>query len=555
MSQEKSDLLRALQFRNKSMKERYDVVRPSFQDVAQWIDPARGRHLGMGDNADRLKQIQLIDSTPRKAHRIVKAGLMGGLSSPSKPWFKLKARGFERPSGQVQAWLSESQRIIYEILQASNAYSALFQCYGDLSLFGVYAGVVRSSYENVIHVQSMPIGSFLLGADDEGDVDTLHWTIKMTVRNIVERFGMENCSPRVQNMYKANQMNDRVDVRAAIEPRLVKDPMKAYRSDNMDTGVFYWEEGSRDKLLHEGGLTYAGILAPRWETVSDDPWPISSPGRDALGDIRQLQAQQRDRDTAVQMSYKPPLAGPAEGMGFSYIPGAYNVLSMAEMAKGMPQPMLSVTPQIQHLDMGIQNTQGRVFEAFYADLFRMASEYGIEGVKNVTATAIASLQEEKLIVLGPVLESLDRGLLSPLIKAAFHYAQEAEIIPPAPDDLVGAEVDVEFVSLLAQAQRAIGVASMERTIGFAGTLAQMGMPGVMQTFDGDGLVREFADQVGFPMDRFRPEEDVAAEREQQAQQAQAQMMAEQAPALAGAANLISEANVRGQETLAAQGLV
>lgn len=549
------ELLRALQFRNKSMEAQYGNVRSSFQDAALWVDPARGRHLGLGENGDRRKQVQLIDSTPRKAHRIVKAGLMGGLSSPSKPWFKLKARGFEKPTGEVMAWLAECQRRLYEVLQASNAYRALFECYGDLSTFGVYAGLVRSSYDSIINIQSFPVGSFLIATNDEGDVDTLHWSVKMTVRNMVERFGIENCSQRVRNMYNSNQMNDRVSVRAAIEPRLDRDPIKGWRADNMPISVCYWEEGARDKLLHNGGLSYNGILCPRWETVSDDPWPISSPGRDAIGDIKQLQAQQRDRDTAVQMSYKPPLAGPAEGVGFSYNPGSYNVMSLGEMSKGMPQPLVQVTPQIQHLDMGISQTQGRVFEAFYADLFRMASEYGIEGVKNVTATAIAQLQEEKLIVLGPVLESLDRNLLSPLIKATFHYMQEADIIPPAPEELVGVEVDVEFVSLLAQAQRAIGVASMERTIGFAGTLAQMGIPSVMQNFDGDGLVREFGDQVGFPMDRFRKEDEIAAEREAEAQMAQQQMMAEQAPQLASAASLISEANMRGQETLAAQGLI
>lgn len=544
----------ALQFREKSLRALWDNVQPSMADAAQWIDPARGRHLGLGDSADRRKQKVLIDSTPRKAYRILKSGLMGGLSSPSRPWFKLKLRGFDKPSHDMQVWLDECQRRLYHVLAASNAYNALAQCYGDLGLFGCYAGVVRGSFDDVIHVQSFPVGSFVFGEDDNGQVDTLHWTLKMTVRQVVQRFGLDACSDRVRNQWKNNQLNDRVEIRAAIEPRLHRDPMKDGLASNMPVAVYYRESSVRDKLLHAGGLEYAGILGPRWETVVDDPWPISSPGRDALGDIKQLQSQQRDRDTAVQMSYKPPLMGPAHGARFSYIPGAYNAVSMGDLAKGPIQAAIQVNPNIQHLDMGIAQTQGRVMEAFYADLFRMASEYGMQGAKDVTATAIAEMKEEKLIVLGPVLESLDRGLLTPLIQSTFHYMQEADIVPPAPDDAVGAEIQVEFISLLAQAQRAIGVAAIERTIGFAGTMAQV-QQGVLDNLDGDALLREFADQVGFPSSGFRSPQAVEAQREAAAQQAQQQQMMEMAQPMAQAANLISEANARGQEALAAEGLV
>lgn len=523
-------------------------------EAARWIDPARGRHLGMGERADRVKHLMLPDSTHRKAYRILKSGLMGGLSSPSRPWFKLKLEGYEKPSHDIQVWLDEVQRLMYLILAGSNAYNALSQCYGDLGLFGCYAGVMRGSYDDVIHIQSFPVGSYVFGENDNGQIDTLHWTLKMTVRQMVERFGLDSVSETVRGMWKRNQMNDRVEVRAAIEPRLQHDPMKPKVAANMPVAVYYREAKVQDKLLHVGGLEYAGILAPRWETVVDDPWPISSPGRDALGDIKQLQAQQRDRDTAVQMGYKPPLMGPAAGAQFSYLPGAYNALTIADIERGGPRPVFQHGLNIQHLDSGIGLTQARVNEAFFADLFRMASEYGMQGAKDVTATAIAEMKEEKLITLGPVLESLDRGLLAPLVQGTFHYMQEADILPPAPDDAVGAQVGVEFISLLAQAQRAIGVAAIERTIGFAGTVAQL-QPEVLDSINGDALLRDFADQVGFPASGFHSPEAVEAQRQARAEQAQQQQMMEMAQPMAQAANLLSEANARGQETLAAEGIV
>lgn len=547
-------IIEALAFREKSLRERWDNVQSDMAEAARWIEPARGRHLDQGERADRAKHLMLPDSTHRKAYRILKSGLMGGLSSPSRPWFKLKLQGFEKPDHETQVWLDEVQRRMYLILSTSNAYNALQQCYGDLGLFGCYAGVMHGSFEDVIHIQSFPVGAYVFGEDDNGKVDTLHWTLKMTVRQMVERFGLDNVSPVVAQMWKRNQMNDRVEVRAAIEPRSHRDPMKGAIASNMPVAVYYREAKVQDKLLHKGGLERSGILAPRWETVVDDPWPISSPGRDAVGDIKQLQAQQRDRDTAVQMGYKPPLVGPVAGTQFSYLPGAYNALTVADLDKGAPRPIFQNQMNIQHLDQGIAVTQARVSEAFFADLFRMASEYGMAGAKDVTATAIAAMQEEKLIVLGPVLESLDRGLLSPIIEGTFHYMQEADLVPPPPRHVAGAQVSVEFTSLLAQAQRAIGVAAIERTIGFAATLAQV-QQGVLDNLDGDALLRDFADQVGFPASGFRSPEAVEAQRAAAAEQAQQQQMMEMAQPMAQAASLFSEANARGQEALAAEGLV
>ena len=547
MNKADQEIIQALEFRKKSMDTRFGNVRPSFEDVAQWIDPARGRHLGQSDNADRRKALMLVDSTPRKAYRILKSGLMGGLSSPSRPWFKLKLAGYEKPDHEAQVWLDECQRRMYEVLAGSNAYNALSQCYGDLGLFGVYGGVLRGSRESIIHIRSFPVGAYLMAENDEGQVDTLHWTLKMTIRNMVKEFGLENVSDRVKNMYERNQVNDTVDVCAAIEPRLVKDPMSPLAKDR-ETAIYYWEKGSKDKLLHNGGMSFNGILGPRWETVVDDPWPISSPGRDSLGDVKQLQAQQRDKDTAIQFSYKPPLMGPTPGQKFSYLPGAYNVVTAADLQKGGPRPVVDVRPDVQWMLANVQETQGRIMEAFYADLFRMASEYGMQGAKDVTATAIAEMKEEKLIVLGPVLESLDRGLLSPLIQGTFHYMQEYEILPEPPAAILGVSVQVEFVSLLAQAQRAIGVAAIERTIGFAGTLAQLD-PGVMTNLNADETLRDFADQVGFSMKNMRSQKEVDAEREGAAQQAQAQQMMEMAQPMASAASLLSEASARGQTGL------
>ena len=548
-------IIKALDARRKGMDERYGVVDPSFRDVAHWLDPARGRYLGQDENGDARKRAALIDSTPRKALRTVRAGLMSGLSSPARPWFILRASGYERPTHAMQVWLDECRRILFEVLAGSNAYASLMYAYGDLSLFGCFAGIARFSRENVVHVQSFPTGAYVWAESDEGGIDTLHWTMKMTVRQVVERYGLEAVSQRVKNQYEANNLNERVDICAAIEPRLTHDPMKPKYSRNMPVAVYYWEKGERSRLLHEGGLeAKSSIIGPRWETVIGDPWPVSSPGRDMLGDARQLQRQHIDRDTAVQAGYKPPMVGPVEASQFSYHPGAYNVLSVANMDKGRPVPIFQGQLNIQHLDAGIQATQSRVMEASFADLFRIASEYGVQGLKDVTATGIDQMRDEQLMVLGPVLESVDRGMLAPLVETAFHHCQQSGLLPPVPQDMDGVPVTVEFTGILFQAMRAIGIAPTERMIGFAGTVAGILGPDVLKNLDGDKIVREFGEQIGFSANGFREPDMVEAERKAEAEAMQQQQMMDAMPQAAQAASLLSEASARGEQGLSAMGV-
>ena len=180
------------------------------------------------------------------------------------------------------------------------------------------------------------------------------------------------------------------------------------------------------------------------------------------------------------------------------------------------------------------------------------TDMALSGRASITATEIAERHEEKLMALGPVLESLDHELLQPLIEATFAYMQDADILPDAPDSITGEAIKVDYISLRAQAQKASGVGASERTIGFAGTLAQI-KPSVIDMLDEDQMMREFADQVGPPPGILLSPEEVAEKRKAaQRAAAQAQAVAAAEP-LAGAANLLSQATLNGQEALARSG--
>jgi hypothetical protein len=554
MSDSDRELLSALRRRRVGMDAEYEQWEPHFRELRDAIQPARGR-FSLGENRfSSTINKRIIDSSGRKGLRTLKSGLMAGMTSPSRPWFKLGLHNdSNKDDPDVKAYLHEVQKRMYSVLRGSNIYRTLDACYGDLGMYGTFGGLIVGSFDNVIHSHSFPMGLYRIAENEDGAVDVLHWDIRMTVAQVVSKFGLKMCSISVQNRYKNNDLHSYVDVMAAVEVRRERDPMSPLAIDK-PIGAFYWEKNRHDGFLQIGGHGTNGILGPRWERVEGESWATSSPGMDALGDCVQLQQQHKDKAIAIQMSYKPAMQGPAGfKKHFRNVPGGVTTVATTDMAKGGLRPTHEVRPDIQGLLMDINETRGRIDESFYVDLFRMASQQGVDGVKNVTATAIAEMHEEKLIALGPVLESLDHGLLTPIIEATFHYMQEANILPEAPESLNGQPIKVEFISLLAQAQKAIGLASIERTIGFVATLANI-KPEALDKLDADATVDEFADQVGPPPGIILTTKQAEERRQARAQQQQQQMMMEQAEPMANAAKLISEANQRGSAGLAQGGI-
>ena len=544
------ELRKTLDHRRNAMAQEYQYWEGHFRELRDAIQPTRGRFEADERRSASSINKRILDSTAQMALRTLRAGLMSGVTSPSRPWFRLGLRGSSADEAEfeVKDWLHEVQRRMYEVMRGSNIYRMLDTTYGDLGLYGTAANIVVSDFEDVVRGHSLQVGRYLLGEDGSGRVTSLFREIKMPVRGIVETWGLDSVSDRVRTCWDRGEYYQTFSVCHMIDKRADGDPA-AMRASGRPWASIYWEKDSPNQFLHIGGNRVKPLLAPRWEQVEGEAWSASSPGMVALGDARSLQVSQEQKAIAIQKMHNPPLIGGAVqgGMFFKNVPGGFTAMATTDLQSGGIRPAYEVRPDIQGLVLDIQETQRRVDVAFYKDLFQMAA-VALEGRSQITAREIAERHEEKLMALGPVLESLDHELLQPLIEATFSYMQDADILPEAPDSLAGQPIKVEYISLLAQAQKAIGVGAIERTIGFAGTLAQI-KPEVIDMLDEEQMMREFADQVGVtPGTLLSPGELAKKRKAAQEAAAQAQMVAAAEP-MAGAAKLLSEANLNGMDAL------
>jgi len=546
---DQADTIRDLKRRRAAMDTEFRYWEPHFKELRDHIIPTRGRfHLREDRRGSSINKM-IIDSAGQKALRTLRAGLMSGMTSPSRPWFRLGLYDDEladRPA--VKQYLEVAQKRMYTVMRGSNIYRTLDACYSDVGLFGTFCGLLVSDFDTLIHSHAFPMGSYRIAEDENGVVTSVQYDCKRTVAQLVQQFGIENCSSSTQNLYKRNHLHEWVDITHAIDPRLERDPMSPFNTD-MPWASHYWERTETSKLLQEGGFAFNPILAPRWESVMGETYSVSSPGMMALGDCRQLQLQQREKAMAIQMMTRPPMIAPAGfARKFKNIPGGITTVDSQDLQKGGLRPAYQASPDVNALMFDINETRRRISEAFFEDLFMLTVQ---SDRRQITAREVAERHEEKLIVLGPVLEALDHGLLQPIIEATFNYMQQSQLLPPAPEELENAALKVEYVSLLAQAQKMVGTASIERTVGFVGSLAQI-KPEALDLIDSDVMVREFADQVGPPVKSVRDADQVAAIREQRAQQEQQAQAMSMLESGAGTAKLLSEANERGARALEQQ---
>lgn len=507
--------------------------------ISQYQFPRAGRFLTSDTNEGKKKNNLIYDNTAVFAVRTLAAGMMSGVTSPARPWFRLGLADKELMEfGPVKQWLHDAAELMRAIFSASNTYNALHGCYEELGAFGTWANVVLPDFDNVIHHYPMTIGEYYLAHNERGQIDTIAREMKMTVGQMVSMFGKDNVSQAVRNLWSRGAYDVWVDVVHMIQPRRDRD-MRKRDAKNMPFSSCYFEPGkeSWDKYLRESGFKRFPGLCPRWTVTGNDIYG-RSPGMDALGDVKQLQFEQQRKAQAIEYQVNPPIQVPTayKDVAQSRLPGGVMYVDAMSPGGGV-RSAFEVNLRLDFLMDSIRDTRDRIRQAYYADLFLMLASQPANG--RMTATEVAERHEEKLLMLGPVLERLHNELLSPLIDITFDRCLEAGILPPIPKEIQGVEMNIEFISVLAQAQRAVAVNGMERLLTTATALAPV-KPEILDKINFDQVIDDMGEAFGVNPALVVPDAQVADVRAARAQAEQAARSAAVAPQVVDSAKTASE---------------
>ncbi len=543
---------------------------PHWRDLNDFVQPRRGRFFISDSNKGNRRTNKIIDSSPTMASRTLSAGLMSGVTSPSSPWFRLTISDPALADiPEVKAWLEIVTERMRTVLLKSNLYQTLPITYKDMGTFATGAIFVEEDFDNVFRTYPLPIGSYMLANDANLQVRVFAREFRMTVRQVVEKFGMPdgphlpidwtNISDNVRRDWERNLKERWVDIghyvgaNADFDPTRLESEFKRYESVYYELGTAHVsgtvakrQPGLNDKLLKVSGYDFFPVLAPRWEITGEDVYGTDCPGMTVLGDIKQLQLGEKRSLQAVEKIVNPPTTGPSslKSRSPSILPGSMTYSDVQEGQKGF-RPVHEVDPRILELENKQAQVRARIRTGYFVDLFLATAA---SDRREVTAREIQERHDEKLPALGSVLERLNQDLLKPLIDIVFNMMLRQGLIPPAPQEIQGLDFDVEYISILAQAQKLTGLGSIERFVAFIVELAAS-KPEALDKLDTDAVINKYADIVGVPADIVLSDDDVAAIREQRARAVAAKEAAENALTAARATKNFGESKIEDDTVL------
>lgn len=509
------ELREKVQSRWDALKEERSSWMSHWKDISEVLLPRAGRFLPTENNrGGRAAFRKILDSTGTRALRTLSGGMMSGMTSPARPWFRLTTFNPELDeSYEVKVWMSQVTSLMQMVFYKSNTYRALQMSYEELGAFGTSATLIYDDFDRVIHCHPLTIGEFAIATDSRGRVNTVYREFRMTVAMLVQEFGLENVSRTVKDLYDRGQMDEWVEVINAIEPRTERDPRKTDAKNMPYLSVYFEKSGDKGKVLRETGFTEFPAMCARWSVTGGDIYG-TSPGMEALGDLCQLQQMQFRKSQAIDYKVHPPVLIPSEmkNMGTQFLPGGVIPYSNAQQAQQIRSAYM-VDLDLNSLLVDIQDVRQRINEAFYRDIFMLMVN---STDKTMTATEVTERHEEKMLLMGPVLERLNAEMLDPLINIVFNKLVQADLLPPLPEDLQGQQLNVEFISILAQAQKAISTNSVDRMFSVLGNLAGMRLD-IVDNVDLDFWPQWYADALGVDPRFIVSGKKVAVIREQRAQ--------------------------------------
>jgi hypothetical protein len=538
----------------------------NWSDLAEFILPRRSIWLtqstGGNPNPNSMTRgrpinTAIADPTATYAVRICASGLMSGLASPSRPWFKvIPSHSKFEIDADARVWLDSIEDKIYTVIAGSNFYNAFAQECEDLVVFGTGPSIVYEDELDLIRLYNPAVGEYYLSTDANNRINGLYRLFVMTVEQIVGFFGIDQCTKEIQDLWtqKGSALQMEKMIAHAIEPNYGVGPKG---EDGKIKGNFTWREiywvygqGSVSPLSIRG-FRDQPFTAARWSIQSNDAYG-RSPGMDVLPDVMQLQVMTRRKAEAIEKMVRPPLIGSMElkNKPTSTLPGHLTFVSNMGPGQGI-RPIYEVNPDISHMVVDIQNIEKRIQMGFFNDLFLMLEQKLDE---RMTAYEVAQKLQEKLQVLGPVIESLLAESLKPKLKRIFNILKRKGMIEPPPDSLKGVPLDIEFVSMLALAQKGAATGGIERLMSMVGSMAAV-YPTALDNINSDAVVREYNDLLGNPQKVLNGPEQVQQLREmrqkQQEQMQQQQQMAQMAESMgkaAPAAAVLQDTQVGGGQS-------
>ena len=535
--------------------KRDDLCLNQHMDIRDYILPMTGQFKGSDKDGDNPRDwSNILDNTAGRSGRVLVAGMQGGLTSPSRPWFKISHQDTDLlRHHEVKNFLHEVEKRMYSVFAASNFYSAVNMVYREEMGYGAAVMLMFEDTKSVIRFYTLTAGEYCISQDDRREVNGVYRTIYLNAEQLAMKFGKGKLPQNIRDELNSSGRGNPFKVHPIIHIIRNRDFYNPKLIDNLNmpfSSSYILEEES--DMIHESGFREWPCAVPRWTLTGSDPYG-NGPCSEILGDTKTLQEMVYDKLMALSLMIKPPMKAPSslKGEAGGLEPGSVVYGDRGDIEKF--EAILDIVPNLAQFNQDIGDMRQQIRQGMYNDLFLSL----LEEKGRMTATEVAERHEEKLMLLGDVIERQFTDLLDPCINRVFAVMLRKGMIPQVPQILIDSAppgsnsigLKVEFVSLLAQAQKLVTTQSIRAVTSYALEMAD-GKPDVLDNVNFDAAITEYSESVSAPPNLINSGDQVMQIRQVRAKQQAAIAQQEQEALAVDSAQKLGNTSIEDGTALA-----
>jgi len=514
---------------HKNMFNQQARWKENWKDIRDHINPYLGFFEEDTPNKGDRRDVKIINTNALIASNTFAAGMHNGITSPTRPWMRMSVTDADTAQLEgVRWWCDETTKRMLAILGKSNFYREAHKFYKELGVFGTAAMMIVPDDKTVIRCKTFTIGQYAIACDHTGRVNRFARLLKMTVCEMVDMFGLDNCPQTVKSLYENKQYEESQDVYSLIMPNKSKDESKQDVWSKPYLSYYWHTSCPEGEYLDIGGFEEFPIMCARWDTVGSDIYGYG-PGWYALGDGKSVQVIDEDLHIGIKKGIDPPMVAPSDVLasgGVNTFPNGITYYQR-EMGDTAVRSAYQVQLDIKSTMGLIERKENTIDKHFFVDLFRAIEAVSGSGA---SATEIREMVNEKMSLISPALDNLHSEFLPNVIDRVFGIINRAGLTP-TPDDSVAdiisnQDLKVEYISVMAQAQKMQGLSAIEQLVALVGNLAAVD-PTVTDKVDFDEIVDQSGEMLGVPPSVIVSDDKAAAIRQQRQEQQAQQMQMEQ----------------------------
>jgi len=459
---------------------------------------------------------QLYDTYSLETADILASGLSNYLTPAASRWYGFRTKDPQKmEKKRVQIYLKDVEAEVSHALNNSNFYNVMPEFYKKSGVYGTSVLFEEEDPFDLIRFYSIDLKQVIIVDDARGRTIEYYIEYEYTATQAVTRFGPDKVHPEVLKRHNESRDPDKkFKYTLYIGPNWHRNPM-AIDNKNMPW-ISQWIDDEHMVEIDRGGFHELPALCHKFYSRTSQPWGFS-PAMKALSDVKLLNAKAKTQIRAEMKAVDPAQAMPDNAFLAPYNgnPRGTNYYQRGKLSK---DEIFSIGTggNIRVGENTMEYSKQRVRSQMFTDVFLM-----FDGVtKQMNNPEVFERISEKMTLLGPAVGRF-MNVLDGVLERTVGLLERQGRLPERPPELQeDPNYEIEYLSVLAKAQRNPELQSMQNAILMAGNLASFS-PTVVDKIDADKGIDAVWGITGAPIQMLRDDEEVAeirqarAEREQQ----------------------------------------